>query len=65
MKIFIELPWGIKLISRECYTLEEGHAAVSSMPYGFSLISDEEAEEHHDAIEFPLVEENNNAGLPS
>ncbi len=58
MKLTLSLPFGVVLLSRATYTAQEAEDAIVNMPVGFEIISDEQAHQLDNPIEFPIVEEN-------
>ena len=62
MRLKLDLPFGVTILSRAKYTMEEAEDIIVDMPIGFEIISDLEAQALNDPIEFPIVEDNNNAG---
>ena len=59
MRLKLDLPFGVVILSRAVYTSEEAENMIVLMPIGFEIISDEEAWAINNPIEFPIVEEIN------
>jgi len=58
-RIMAFLPFGVIIRSRRPYTRAEANAEISTFPPGFQIIEERVALRYANAIEFPLVEENN------
>lgn len=59
MRLKLDLPFGVTILSRAVYTPEEAEDAIVTMPVGFEIISDDEAWQINNPIEFPIVEDVN------
>ena len=58
-RIMAFLPFGVIIRSRRPYTQAEADTEISTFPPGFQVIEERVALRYVNAIEFPLVEENN------
>lgn len=59
MRLALSLPFGVELLSRAIYTMQEAEDIVLDYPVGFQIVSEEEAENINQPIYFPIVEDNN------